>query len=83
MHMCGGYHAVNAPLWQPGEHADSQSLDRQTNKPTDYYNPWPWPGLGLKTFRFKKVSLGTRLATAGQPALRLALIHSLAQPLAD
>ncbi len=41
-------HAVNAPLWQPGE----QTQIGQTDKPTDYYNPlaavWPRVNNGIQ-----------------------------------
>ncbi len=39
-------HAVNAVLWQPGEQIEKS---KQTNRLTDYYNPWPRLGLGLTT----------------------------------
>ncbi len=35
-------YAVNAVLWQPGELTQNHGqTDKQTDRPTDYYNPWP------------------------------------------
>ena len=58
MHSEEAIHAVNAVLWQPG-----QKLQTFTNRPTDYYTPWPQLGLGLLFVTARGVGKGSCLTT--------------------
>ncbi len=49
----------NALLWQPGELTQNHGqTDKQTHRPTDYYNPWPWLNKQTDYYRIAGVFRG-------------------------